>query len=561
MGSSAFADRETVLDCLDAIETAYDQLQDCSFDGFSSEELVEVLGRREVLARRAPAVDHRILARLAADGNPGALGASSLSMALAERLRISPTVARRRLGEAADLGPRVTTTGQPLPPVLPSLAAAQAAGSVGAEHVEIARKAYAKIPEVVAEPDRARAEAGLAQLANDYGPQTFRKLADHLVAVLDPDGDFTDRERMAHRGIRLGHQNPDGMSALNGRITPELRATLEPLLAKLAAPGMCNPADERPCVKGTPTEEQIRSDNRTIPQRQHDALLATCRIALSTEDLGKLNGLPVTVIVTTSLAELQAAAGCAPPDSATDQAPAGKALTAGGSLLPMSDLLRMASHAYHYLTIFDGRGRTLWLECTKRIASADQRIALHARDHGCTRPGCTGSGYLAQAHHLERDWAEGGETNIDTLALVCAPDNRMASEQKWTTRLGEHGRVEWIPPPELERGQPRVNPYHFIEELVDYHRRHIEPPEEPDVGFEPDGPPEGWPEDVRLDGAWPDDGWADDTWPEDPHLDGAWPTDGPPDQPLPFRWLDDPLPGDPEYDRALDSMRSVPTAG
>jgi hypothetical protein len=113
----------------------------------------------------------------------------------------------------------------------------------------------------------------------------------------------------------------------------------------------------------------------------------------------------------------------------------------------------------------------LWLGRTKRIASADQRIVLHARDRGCTRPGCTVSGYLSQAHHLEHDWANNGHTDIDSLALACAPDNRMASEQGWSTRLGESGRVEWIPPPKLDHGQPRVNPFHFIEAVIDYHRR------------------------------------------------------------------------------------------
>src|SRR4029079_17904756 len=96
----------------------------------------------------------------------------------------------------------------------------------------------------------------------------------------------------------------------------------------------------------------------------------------------------------------------------------GKALTAGSTVLPMADLLRMASHAYHYLTIFDGRGRALWLGRTKRIASADQRIVLHARDHGCTRPGCTVPGYLSQAHHLEHDWADDGHTDVETLGLA-----------------------------------------------------------------------------------------------------------------------------------------------
>lgn len=499
MGRDALADRDTILECLDAQEKINAQLAQCSFDALSPEELVEVLARREALARQAPAIDHRIVARFVAEGHSEVLAGSSLTKALSERLRISSAEARRRVAEAADLGPRTAMTGEPLEPLLPSLAAAQAAGQVGREQVAIARRAMDKIPARVAAADRERAERDLAELATLFTPETFQRLAVHLIAVLDQDGDEPDdRQRQALRGLRLGPQRPDGMSTLSGKITPELRATLEPILAKLGAPGMCNSADEKPCVSGTPSQEQIQGDHRTRDQRQHDALLAALRATLACGDLGQLNGLPVTVIVSTTLEQLQTGAG--------------KAHTAGGSLLPMDDLLRMAGHAYHYLTIFDGKGRALWLGRSKRLASPDQRIVLHARDRSCTRPGCSVSGYLSQAHHLERDWADNGQTDVDSLALACAPDNRMASEQGWVTRLGDTGRVEWIPPPKLDHGQPRINPFHFIEAVVAHQRatRRDEPT---------DKPPE--PE------TWPDPDWS---------------------------WLDDPPPGDFDYDAALEEL-------
>ncbi|MGB3896856.1 MAG: HNH endonuclease signature motif containing protein [Mycolicibacter sinensis] len=504
MGRDALADRDTIMECLDVAEAAHAQLARCSFDGLSPEELVEVLARREALAWQVPVIDHQILARLVAEGHSEVLAGCSLAKALSERLRISTKDARRRIDEAAELGPRTAMTGEPLEPVLPALAAAQAAGQVGPEQVAIARTAMAKIPAGVPVADRERAERDLAELATLFAPETFQRLAVHLIAVLDQDGDEPDdRERQARRGLRLGPQRPDGMSSLSGTITPELRATMEPVLAKLGAPGVCNSADEKPCVSGTPLQEQIEQDHRTRDQRQHDALLAALRATLACGDLGQLNGLPVTVIVSATLDQLQAAAG--------------KAHTAGGSLLPMGDLLRMASHAYNYLTIFDGQGRALWLGRSKRLASADQRIVLHARDRGCTRPGCTVSGYLSQAHHLDDDWARNGQTDVDSLALACAPDNRMASEQGWTTRLGETGRVEWIPPPKLDHGQPRANPFHFIESVIDYH--HTIRCREPDDDVPDPEPPPDWPE------------------------------------------LDEPQPGEPGFDEAFESlMRSYDTS-
>src|SRR5690625_7258922 len=135
MGRDAFADRDTIMGCLDAAEAAYDQLQQCSFAALSSEELVAVLQRREALARRAPVVDHQILARLATEGDVGALGACSVPKALAERLHISAAEARRRIEAGAELGPRTTLTGDARGPVWRRLADDQDAGQRGRERV------------------------------------------------------------------------------------------------------------------------------------------------------------------------------------------------------------------------------------------------------------------------------------------------------------------------------------------------------------------------------------------------------------------------------------------
>ncbi len=110
-------------------------------------------------------------------------------------------------------------------------------------------------------------------------------------------------------------------------------------------------------------------------------------------------------------------------------------------------------------------GRALWLGRTKRLASADQRIVLHARDRGCSHPGCDVPGYLAEVHHVT-DWAAGGRTDIDELTFACGPHNRLVEDGGWTTRKHPNGDTEWIPPPHLDTGQPRTNTYHHPEKLL-----------------------------------------------------------------------------------------------
>ncbi len=103
----------------------------------------------------------------------------------------------------------------------------------------------------------------------------------------------------------------------------------------------------------------------------------------------------------------------------------------------------------------------------RRTASPSQRIMLIARDGGCTKPCCTVGAYGSQVHHALRDWADGGQTNANELALACGPDNRLAgSDGGWTTTINARGEVEWIPPPQLDTGQGRLNHYHRPEALL-----------------------------------------------------------------------------------------------
>src|ERR1700739_550039 len=107
---------------------------------------------------------------------------------------------------------------------------------------------------------------------------------------------------------------------------------------------MCNPAADTPTPDGPPSQEAIDNDARGQAQRQHDALLTANRALLASGKLGQHNGLPASIIVTTTLAELEA--------------PAGRGLTGGASILPMSEVIRLGRHARHYLAIFN-KGKTL----------------------------------------------------------------------------------------------------------------------------------------------------------------------------------------------------------
>ena len=197
----------------------------------------------------------------------------------------------------------------------------------------------------------------------------------------------------------------------------------------------------------------VRSDTRTVGQRHHDALKAMGRALLASGQLGQLNGLPCTIIVTARLQDLEAAAGLG--------------VTAGGTLVPMRDVIRLASQSHHYLVVYDNHHpEQLYCGRAKRFATPGQRIVLHALERGCTKPGCTAPGYWSQVHHVDR-WAKNnGHTNINTMTLACGPDNHLVEDGGWTTRKRKDGRTEWIPPPHLDTSQSRVNKYHHPERYL-----------------------------------------------------------------------------------------------
>jgi hypothetical protein len=440
--------REEVVEVFDALEAGFKRALDLRCDALTTPEHLAVLQRCERMRRWLPAIEHPVINQLSEQADPAELG-GKLAAALADRLRITRAETSRRIHEAADLGQRRALNGEPLAPLLPATAQAQRNGVIGFGHVAVIRSFFHRLPDFVDIETRAKAEAHLARLAGEHRPDELARLAGTLTDCLNPDGDFTDADRARRRGITIGRQDIDGMSPITGYLNPEARATLDAVLAKLAAPGMCNSADDEPCVRGTPSQAAIQGDTRSASQRHHDALLALARHALASGELGQHNGLPASIIVTTTLQELEAGAG--------------KALTGGGTLLPMSDVIRLAGHAHHYLAIFD-KGKALALYHTKRIASPAQRIVLYAKDRGCSFPGCSVPANLCETHHCN-PYATNPVTDVNDLTLACCPNHKLA-EQGWTTRKNAHGDTEWIPPPHLDHGQPRVNTYHHPEKLL-----------------------------------------------------------------------------------------------
>jgi Domain of unknown function (DUF222) len=232
-----------------AMSAELDELLAAPLEMLSTADRLALAHQWETLTRRQAAMGHRLVASVV-EAPVAELGAPSPAAALSTLLRISKDEAGRRVHEARDLAPRRALTGQVLAPVLPATAAALQQGRIGASHVKQIREFVKGLPCFVDPETRVLAEAQLAEIACGVNPDELRAAAGRLAALLDEDGQLTDGDRARRRYLSIGRQQPDGTSEVRGRLDPEGRAVLDAVLATLAAPGMCNPDDEAPCVGG-----------------------------------------------------------------------------------------------------------------------------------------------------------------------------------------------------------------------------------------------------------------------------------------------------------------------
>ncbi len=81
-----------------------------------------------------------------------------------------------------------------------------------------------------------------------------------------------------------------------------------------------------------------------------------------------------------------------------------------------------------------------------RTVSPALRRALEVRDRGCRFPGC--GLRFTDAHHVKH-WADGGETSLGNLVLLCSYHHRLMHEEKWQIEWWGKGRPAFVDP----RGQ------------------------------------------------------------------------------------------------------------
>jgi hypothetical protein len=114
-------------------------------------------------------------------------------------------------------------------------------------------------------------------------------------------------------------------------------------------------------------------------------------------------------------------------------------------------------------------GETLSIGRRSRTVPAGMRRALQRRDRGCRFPGCCERRWV-DAHHIHH-WAEGGETSMENLLLLCRHHHRLVHEEGFGCERDGDGRIHFrMPDGGLLPEAYRLKRGHYLD-LVDLNQQ------------------------------------------------------------------------------------------
>ena len=250
------------------------------------------------------------------------------------------------------------------------------------------------------------------------------------------------------------HIDENGMFVIRGRLAPEAGEVLMKALDAAGEKLFAGQGEDRPPA------EKVRADALT--------LVAECALKGGL-DPGS-SGDRYQVVVHVNEEELTSSdeaptIGCASCASAETPVPGASAETSrrpeptceattprgawlGDSHVPVSaeTARRIASDASK-VRMTHRSGQVLSVGRKTRTIPPPIRRALEFRDQGCRFPGCTSK--HCDAHHIVH-WADGGETKLSNLVLLCRRHHRLLHEGGFRVRLARDGAVQFTDP----RGRP-----------------------------------------------------------------------------------------------------------
>jgi Domain of unknown function (DUF222)/HNH endonuclease len=321
----------------------------------------------------------------------------SLTSWLRSRCRLSVAAAAQHVDVARRL------------PELPATERSAAEGSIGFHHCAVIARCATQVG-----TDAVRAvEDTLVEAATKLDPRGLGVVTQRLRYCVDPDGAAEDADAQHTRRRFDISQTFDGVFHISGLLDAEGGALVRTAIDALDAP--------------------IAGDTRPAWQRRADAIVELARRQLQGGTLPSVAGERPHLTVTASEATLRLERSCAP----------GEMRWAGPVIA--DTVRRIACDASVTRIALGADGEPLSVGRATRTIPPAMRRALVLRDGGCRYPGCDRPPEWTDGHHIEH-WADGGETKLDNLVLLCRQHHRAVHEGRWRLALGRDGETTALPP-------------------------------------------------------------------------------------------------------------------
>ncbi|MDX1647786.1 MAG: DUF222 domain-containing protein [Longimicrobiales bacterium] len=286
-------------------------------------------------------------------------------------------------------------------------------------------------------------EAELLELARSASAAHLERMV-RAYRTMSRD-DEARRERLLHRTRRFSVvPDGEGMYVVRGRLMPEVAAVLmravdaaadalyaastdeereeiEPPQRRADAVGLLA---ERALATGFGDEDPVsgtRADRfQVMLHVEPETLAQSGEPGMSELEDGTRVSAETARRLACDASRVDVAVGAAGPESeqSDEDRPPGDAGVGGRGA---SELERSRAPEMRRRRVLDVGRRT-------RTVPTSLRRALEARDRGCRFPGC--GGRFTDAHHIVH-WADGGETKLSNLVLLCRRHHRRVHEEGW----------------------------------------------------------------------------------------------------------------------------------
>jgi len=264
-----------------------------------------------------------------------------------------------------------------------------------------------------------------------------------------------ERERHDSRALSV-FPDDDGMYVVRGKLTPEVGALLMRAVeaaddAMFREKGYRNVSAEasrkeaarrRADALGLMAERALAAGFGAVPEKSEEGEEAEADDETGSEARAPLSG---------TRAERYQVMLHVDMDTLKEEGEPGRSELEDGTRVSAATSRRLTCDAALVAVSHSSDGSVLGAGRRTRTISPALRRALEVRDRGCRFPGC--GLRFTDAHHV-RHWADGGETSLGNLLLLCSYHHRLVHEEGWKVEWWGMGFPAFVDP----RGQVNFNP-------------------------------------------------------------------------------------------------------